>query len=119
MRCLLTVVAVAAVLPIVPGGGSATVVRSGLHGTITRGPIAPVCVAEQPCTAPAAGAVIVFSRGLRVVRVTVRPDGSYRLLLRPGLYAVRALRGPIEPTRVRVLPGRIRAVDFSIDTGIR
>jgi len=41
------------------------------------------------------------------------------VLLPPGLYAVRALRGPIEPIRVRVLPGRNRAVDFSIDTGIR
>jgi hypothetical protein len=119
MRRLLTVITVAAVLPIVPGGGSATTVRSGLHGVIRRGPIAPACAAEQPCTAPAAGAVIVFSRGLHAVRVTARLDGSYRLLLPPGRYLVRALRGAIEPTRVRVMPGRIRTVDFSIDTGIR
>jgi hypothetical protein len=120
MRRPLTVITIAVGAVIVPGSSaSGAVVRSGLHGTITRGPIAPVCVAEQPCTAPAAGAVIAFSRGLHVARVTVRPDGSYRVLLPPGLYAVRALRGPIEPIRVRVLPGRNRAVDFSIDTGIR
>jgi hypothetical protein len=102
------------------GGGSATVLRSGLYGEVTRGPIVPVCVAEQPCTAPASGAAVVFSRPgrPRAARIVVHADGSYRVRLAPGLYAVRSGRS-IEPAAVRVLPNRMRHVDFSIDTGIR
>jgi hypothetical protein len=102
------------------GGGSATVLRSGLYGKVTRGPIAPVCVAEQPCSAPARGSALVFARPdrLSAARVVVRADGFYRVRLAPGRYVVRSGRA-IEPAAVRVLPNRMRRVDFSIDTGIR
>jgi hypothetical protein len=101
------------------GASNATVVRTGLYGTVMRGPITPVCVAEQPCDEPAAGAVLVFSRnGSDVARVKVRADGSYRIALRPGLYTVRTARR-IDPTTARVRLRRMTRVDFSIDTGIR
>ncbi|MEN3342790.1 MAG: hypothetical protein V7644_2194, partial [Actinomycetota bacterium] len=35
---------------------------SGLHGVVTRGPTQPVCQVGVPCSKPAVGAVLVFSR---------------------------------------------------------
>jgi hypothetical protein len=101
-------------------GASATTSGSGLFGVVTRGPTAPVCVAGRPCSAPAAGAVIVFSRGgSAVARAIARTDGSYRVRLAPGVYAVRATSGQLVPASVRVRAGGARRIDFSIDTGIR
>jgi hypothetical protein len=102
------------------GLASAATVSSGLYGTVERGPVTPVCVAEQPCSAPAVGAVLTFWRnGSLVGRTTVTSDGSYRVHLSAGLYAVRATQKRIEPTTVRVIGRRMVRVDFSIDTGIR
>lgn len=103
------------------GAAHATVGRSGLSGIVTRGPITPVCVAEQPCSEPAAGAVLVFSRnGHEVARTRVRQDGSYRIALPAATYAVKpASRRPMDPPTVRVRSGRVGHVDFAIDTGIR
>jgi hypothetical protein len=103
------------------GGAQATTVTSGLYGGVTRGPITPVCVAEQPCTAPAGGAVLVFSRqGRESGRVRVHSDGSYRIALPGGTYTVRALSArPLDPGTAWVRRGHFRHVDFSIDTGIR
>jgi hypothetical protein len=97
----------------------ASSVRSGLYGGVTRGPISPVCVAEQPCDEPAAGAVLVFMHdGREVVRTKARGDGSYRVRMPAGVYVVRSGRR-IEPAKVRVLRGHVIRVNFSIDTGIR
>jgi hypothetical protein len=101
------------------GSAQATGLRSGLYGDVTRGPISPVCVAEQPCDEPAAGAVLVFSReGREIVRAKAKVDGSYRVRIPAGVYVVRAGRR-VEPAKVRVLRGRMLRVNFSIDTGIR
>jgi hypothetical protein len=95
-------------------------VNGGLFGVVTRGPISPMCLAEQPCSEPASGAVLVFSRdGAVVARVTARPNGTYRVRLGAGLYAVRCSVRRLAPKAVRVRPGTMRRVDFSIDTGIR
>jgi hypothetical protein len=111
---------IAGSLAVVAGAGAhRTTLRSGLYGTVMKGPITPVCVAEMPCSAPAAGAVLVFTRGAVVDRVTVAADGSYRLRLPAGTYAVRAGGRRLEPTLARVYTGRMARVDFSIDTGIR
>ena len=94
--------------------------NSGLFGVVTRGPISPMCVAEQPCSEPASGAVLTFSRGGTVVaRVTARHNGTYRVRLGAGLYTVRCSVRRLEPKAVQVRPGTTRRVDFSIDTGIR
>src|SRR5207248_7702736 len=61
-------------------GAQRSPLRSGLFGTVMRGPTSPVCAAETPCSAPAAGAVLVFSRrGSDIARVTVAAHGLYRL----------------------------------------
>lgn len=100
-------------------------VGTGLRGVVMRGPTSPVCVVGQPCSEPAAYVTLVFSRGgVDVGRVTTTRDGRYRLRLAAGDYGVRLRRRPtigrgLEPTRVRVVAGVMRRVDFSIDTGIR
>jgi hypothetical protein len=111
-------------LAVASGAEGAT--GTGLFGLVTRGPTAPVCVAGRPCSKPAAGTVLVFSRGGSAVHATARADGTYRVRLAPGVYAVRAASGGLatgsgglEPASVRVRPGSARRVDFSIDTGIR
>ena len=96
----------------------------GLHGTVTRGPMQPVCMVGQSCTAPAPGVVLVFSRlGRDVARVRTGAGGIYRVVLAPGVYAARLAPpqkiGGFTPRTVRVPQGRFARVDFAIDTGIR
>jgi hypothetical protein len=123
MRGFVTVLVVLATA----GSSGAATSSSGLRGLVTRGPIAPVCAVEQPCSEPAKNVTLVFSRNGEVVRRTTTNDkGRYRVALAPGVYAVRLpasrtqrIGRGLEPTRVRVAPSRFRRVDFSIDTGIR
>jgi hypothetical protein len=106
-------------------GASAALSRGTVTGVVKRGPITPVCVAEQPCDAPAKGVTLVFSRGAVVVARVVTDDrGRYRIRLRAGNYTVRrpgdaAIGRKLEPTDVRVYAGRVVHIDFLIDTGIR
>jgi hypothetical protein len=107
------------------GSAQATGVRSGLQGTVTRGPISPVCVAEQPCDEPASNVTLLFFRNGRVMgRAVTNGDGRYRVRLPAGVYSVRrpgtvTLGRRLEPDHARVRTGRFVRVDFSIDTGIR
>ncbi len=104
---------------------AALALTGGLHGTVTRGPTAPVCRVGVPCSAPAVGAVLVFSRaGHTPVRVRVGDGGRYAVRLAPGYYTVSIGPTPriglgIRPGRVYVTLGRDARLDFSIDTGIR
>jgi hypothetical protein len=113
-------------LVVVAGAGAqTTALSSGLRGVVVRGPIAPVCVAEEPCTEPARNVTLLFSRNSRVVgRAVTDTAGRYRVRLPAGVYAVRrpgsmGIGRRIEPNRARVYTGRFVRVDFSIDTGIR
>jgi hypothetical protein len=118
MARVAAVIAVAA-LAAVSGAGAAG--QSGLRGTVARGPITPVCIAEQPCSAPAPGVTLTFtSAGRPAVRTRTGKGGTYRVALAPGFYTVAASAGrSIEPHAVRVAGGTFRHVDLSIDTGIR
>ena len=103
-----------------PAGG---VTGSGLYGVVMRGPVTPVCVAEQPCSKPAAGVRLAFARHGTVKTVVTSSVGRYRVALAPGTYAVstgasvRIGRG-LEPRTV-VVPAGWKRQAFSIDTGIR
>ena len=97
---------------------------SGLRGFVVLDPSRPVCIEGKPCSAPAPGVVLRFSRNDRVVaRTTTRADGTYRIVLAPGRYAVSlpVAHGPrsIEPRTVRVGAGQLARLDFTIDTGIQ
>ncbi len=103
----------------------ALVLTSGLHGTVTRGPTTPVCRVGVPCSAPAVGAVLVFSRtGHTPARVRAGAGGLYSIRLAPGYYTVTIGQMPrigfgIRPNQVHVTRGSFARLDFSIDTGIR
>ena len=104
--------------------GASAATPSGIKGTVIKSPTKPMCEEGVSCSAPAAGATLVFLRGgVRVAIATTSKAGTYRVLLRPGTYVVRALRklpfGSPQPRTVRVLQGRFVVMDFEIDTGIR
>lgn len=104
---------------------AAALVASGLHGVVMRGPTTPVCQVGKPCSEPAVGAVLVFSRnGAAVVRVRAGAGGRYAVRLKPGLYAVQVAPAPkigsgLQPRQARVRAGVFARLDFEIDTGIR
>jgi hypothetical protein len=94
-----------------------------LHGTVTRGPITPVCRVGVPCDGPAAHATLYFTGVGTRTSTTTDAQGHYRLKLKAGLYTVRTNqkvfgRTP-KPDTVRVVASRDRRVNFFIDTGIR
>lgn len=119
MRTFLTAVFVAALVNVAVA--STTALSTGLYGHVTKGPISPVCTAEQPCSEPAAGVTLRFLRGAQIAAATrVKADGSYGVALPVGVYTVASTsRGRISPSTVRVRTGARSRRDFSIDTGIR
>jgi hypothetical protein len=99
-------------------------VSGGLKGRVMRGPIMPVCRIGVPCDEPARGVKLVFSRSGKVVATaTTNQKGWYRVMLRPGRYAVRTNRRGFErrttPSSATVPRDRVARRDFHIDTGIR
>jgi hypothetical protein len=106
---------------------AAAATGSGLYGKVTRGPITPVCIANQPCYAPAAGVTLTFTRNANIVaRIKTGPAGLYRIALAPGTYTVRELRPSttlkppvMKPLVVRVLAQLWTRQNFTIDTAIR
>ena len=120
MRIVATALVLAALVAAAPVGATG----SGLYGVVLRGPVTPVCVEDDPCTRPAAGLVLVFTRAGKVTRVTTRADGTYRVRLVAGWYAVKAIPSArvgtgLTPSRVKVVAGRMVHRDFLLDTGIQ
>ncbi len=113
----------AAVILVTAATASAVGPRSGLYGTVTRGPISPVCRAGVPCDAPAPNVILTFTR-LSVLKTT-RTDqhGTYRVELGPGTYTVRTSLRPFgqitRPAIIHVRGGHFDKIDFTLDTGIR
>lgn len=100
---------------------------AGLHGTVTKGPTAPVCRVGQPCSAPAQ-VTLLFRRATtpaaRVYRTRSTTTGTYRITLPAGYYTVTTaerigITRNIRPLRVHVRAGHNDQVNFQIDTGIR
>jgi hypothetical protein len=107
----------------VAAGASATSSTSGLHGTVRRGPITPVCRVGVACDAPAPGVVLTFSRVGVVRKARTDQKGAYRIALPPGVYSVTTsmrLFGRVpRPGKVHVRAGHWDKIVFSVDTGIR
>jgi hypothetical protein len=120
-----SVVVITTLALVVATGAQATTARGTLAGTVTRGPITPVCAIEQPCDEPAPNVTLLFMRNGAVVgRAVTDADGHYRVRLPAGTYTVRrpsatTMDRKLEPNRVWVAAARTRRIDFSIDTGIR
>jgi hypothetical protein len=95
---------------------------SGLYGTVTRGPTKPVCMVNQPCSAPYAHATLVFSRsGMTARRVTTDAKGAYRIALPPGRWSLRVQGARFGWTPASALVPRTRyaRVGVYVETGIR
>jgi hypothetical protein len=108
----------------VGSAGASAATQSGIRGTVIKSPTKPVCEEGVPCSAPAAGVVLVFVRnGVEAARTKTLHNGSFRVVLAPGTYVVRSLRkvpiGGMHPRTVTVRQGRFAVVRLSIDTGIR
>ena len=90
-----------------------------LFGTVTIGPVTPVCQVGVPCDKPAANVSLTFTRRGRSQSVKTTASGGYRIELAPGIYAVRANAGmSMRPQNITVRGPRTH-LSFSIDTGIR
>jgi hypothetical protein len=99
------------------------IILSGLQGTVTKGPITPVCREGVPCDAPVQ-VTLVFRRPGHVYRTRSAPNGRYQIRLPAGYYSVSTLerigiRRNIAPRAVHVRRGHVDKLDFTIDTGIR
>ena len=93
-----------------------------IFGTVLRSPATPVCQAGQPCSAPAAGMTLVFTRGSVVRTVVTSSKGTYRIRIAPGVYSVRVAQNKIAriaPLTVTVRSGVLMRRNFVVDTGIR
>ena len=96
-----------------------------VHGVVLRGPTKPACSMTEPCSEPAAGAVLVLHRGSRIAaRVHVPRGGRYSVRLAPRRYVVTVvpparLGSGVSPTTVVVPRTASVRRDFLIDTGIR
>jgi hypothetical protein len=90
-----------------------------LWGSVTVGPLTPVCMAGTPCDGPAKRATLTFTRSHHSVSAKTDAAGRYRLTLPTGTWTVRASVGmSMKPTSVVVRAGTHR-VNFAVDTGIR
>jgi hypothetical protein len=90
-----------------------------VKGTVTIGPLTPVCRAGTPCDGPAKRVVLTFSSPSHTVRATTCAGGAYAVRLPPGTYSVTASKGMrISPSRL-VVGSAPKRQSFSIDTGIR
>ncbi len=106
--------------PPVAAGSAPPTGGTGVTGIVRRGPITPVCAAEVPCHAPAAGvAVDLMQGGVVVSHVITGAGGRYYVLAVPGDYVVRATGRGLTPRSAHVQARRFVEVDFQIDTGIR
>jgi hypothetical protein len=112
------------VLAAVSGTAAGSTRSAVLHGTVLLAPATPVCMPRVPCMKPAAGVVLAFTRaGFVRARATTASDGSYRVTLAPGTYAVKATRPGgvtrVKPATLTLAPKQVRRLTFYLDTGIR
>jgi hypothetical protein len=90
-----------------------------VKGTVTIGPLTPVCRAGTPCDKPASRVVLTFVSAAHTFRATTGTAGTYAVRLAPGSYTVTASKGMrISPSEIVIRSGT-RRQSFAIDTGIR
>jgi hypothetical protein len=122
MRATFVITAVALLVSVAPVSASVATPPTGLRGTVTRGPVTPVCRTGVPCTAPAKHVTVTFTRNGVSKTVVTGDEGRYSIALAAGTYGVRI--GPLlhvtfTPRTAVVTAGRMTNRNFSIDTGIR
>ncbi len=118
------IVALGALVALAIGCGSAggSTAATGFRGYVKRGPTMPVCRVGVPCTAPARGVKIRFSRAGKIAATATTNDrGWYRVVLGAGRYtvSVNAKGSAFGPRTATARSGRMIRRDFLIDTGLR
>ena len=98
---------------------------TGLTGTVSRGPITPVCQVNVPCDAPFSASFEVRQNGRRVATFSSDAQGRFTVSLQPGTYLlVPAPDAPVmnassQTKTVEVRAEGLTSVELSFDTGIR
>ena len=90
-----------------------------LYGSVTIGPLTPVCHVGTTCDGPAANATLRFTHNALSVAAQTDSNGRYRVLLPAGDWTVQFSVGRTGSSADVVVTRGIQRADFSIDTGIR
>jgi hypothetical protein len=108
------------ILPVQPGSGGLT--KTGLEGTVRRGPIQPVCREGEPCDAPLQAGFTLQQSDSVVARFASDATGHFLVYVAPGIYMVV----PDEPIglgqqtqEVTVGADSLTHLELTFDTGIR
>jgi hypothetical protein len=96
--------------------------QARLSGIVRIGPTPGPCVVDTPCSRPARGVELVFSRrGHDGVRTTSDERGRYAVTVEPGRYQILAANYPapatLDPATVTVVADT--RLNLSIDSGVR
>jgi hypothetical protein len=108
-----------------PVGLGTDATRTGLEGTVRRGPTQPVCRVDQPCDEPFAANFEVRRDDAVVAHFTSGMDGHFSVRLSPGRYTVvpdagAPVMNPAAQAReVVVGSDGLTHVELEFDTGIR
>lgn len=115
-----------AIAPLSCGNDASTVpLTTGLTGTVTRGPITPVCMVNVPCDAPFAAHFTVRQGSHTVAAFQSDSTGHFEVRLAPGSYTVvpgadaPIISSSIQARAVNVGPSGLTVVNLDFDTGIR
>jgi len=96
-----------------------------LTGTVTRGPITPVCMIDVPCYAPFSANFTVKRGSSTVASFHSDDQGQFTVMLFPGTYSIiPASDAPVmmassQGKTVTVNPTGMTTVQLEFDTGIR
>jgi len=98
---------------------------TGLMGVVVRGPVAPVCQIDDPCSAPFSAAFDVYENSRRVAGFRSDADGHFTVTLSAGTYRIipaadAPLLQPLTQVKtVEVMPVGLTQIRLEFDTGIR
>lgn len=109
------------------GAPPAPTPTTGLTGTVTRGPITPVCQPNADCDAPfSAGFTVADGAGqTTLAHFQSDANGRFTVLLGPGPYRIvpdadAPILSPASQVKpVTVGPAGLTSVQLQFDTGIR
>jgi hypothetical protein len=102
-----------------------------LAGQVTIGPLVPVLQEGEPQPTPrpedfAAREIVVLNNSgmSEIARVSIDAEGSYSILLLPGVYTIDINHAGTDraeglPKQVTITKGEVTRVDVDIDTGMR
>ena len=123
---LAAVVLGAVVVAVACASSTAPSPTTGLTGTVTRGPVTPVCRVDVPCDAPFSASFSVQQNGRQVAQFRSDQNGQFTVFLSPGSYTVvpgtdAPIISPAQQTKsvTVVANGQLTVVQLSFDTGIR